>query len=78
MLKLGVARSELCRELQVSDKTLRNILAGQPVGYWVFRRNLTLFQRILREHEIQDPLELHALLEPKSSAAEDLNPPKHV
>ena len=52
LLALGVTRNEICRELDISDKTLSNILLGQPVSYSVTECYIMLFQRVCKERKL--------------------------
>ncbi|WP_144429459.1 hypothetical protein [Nitrosomonas ureae] len=52
LLALGVARNEICRELNISDKTLSNILLGQPVSFSVVERYKQLFQNVYKKRKL--------------------------
>lgn len=72
LLQLGLSRQQICKEFCISDKTLSNYMAGQPVGYAKAERYTKLFQRILRQRNVSTPDDFIQLTQKVSSAADDL------
>lgn len=72
LLQLGLSRQQICKEFCISDKTLSNYMAGQPVGYAKVERYTKLFQRILKDRNVATPDDFIRLTQHVSSAADDL------
>ncbi|SNX61261.1 hypothetical protein SAMN06296273_2714 [Nitrosomonas ureae] len=72
LLQLGLTRQEICKEFDISDKTLSNYIAGQPVGFAKAEHYIKLFQRILRDRNVSTPDDFIRLTQQVSSAADDL------
>ncbi|WP_158441768.1 hypothetical protein [Nitrosomonas ureae] len=72
LLQLGLSRQQICKEFGISDKTLSNYMAGQPVGFAKAERYTKLFQRILQDLNVSTPDDFIRLTQQVSSAADDL------
>jgi hypothetical protein len=70
LLNLGLSRQEICEELDISDKTLSNIMSGQPVSYSVTERYCQMFPRVCQKKNLKLEDFMPSNLETASVAAE--------
>ncbi len=52
MLNLGVPGDRICKEFEISNKTLSNILSGQQVSHLLVEHYVRLFQSVCSERKI--------------------------
>lgn len=71
LLALGVARNEICRALNISDKSLSNILSGQPVSFSITEHYIRMFQRVCKERKLV-PEDFNPSILQASSVAKEL------